>query len=123
MKYKDKSGKAAERQSITFNPFLKTKLVGVLGSSFIKQMDSPYRKIYDDYKHRLESHARYGVHNDEVKDDQGNKVASKGRRHNMATRYMVKMFLIDLYTYWRALEGLPVSKPYGEDKLGKTHAA
>lgn len=123
VEYKDKSGKKAERQSITFNPFLKTKLIGVLGSSFIKQKDSPYRKIYDDYKHRLESHARYGVHNDEVKDDKGHKLSSKGRRHNMAVRYMVKMFLIDLYTHWRALEGLPVSKPYDEAKLGRIHAA
>ncbi len=123
VEYKDKSGKKAERQSITFNPFLKTKLIGVLGSSFIKQMESPYRKIYDDYKHRLESHTRYGVHNDDVKDDKGNKIASKGRRHNMAVRYMIKMFLIDLYTHWRALEGLPVSKPYSEDKLGREHAA
>ena len=27
----------------------------------------------------------------------------------MAMRYMVKIFLINLYTKWRALEGLPVS--------------
>jgi hypothetical protein len=48
---------------------------------------------------------------------------SKGQRHNMAMRYMVKMFLIDLYTKWRTLEGLPVSVPYSEAKLGIKHAA
>ncbi len=45
VKYKDKDGKPAERQSITFNPFLKTKLIGVLGSSFIKLKDCHYRNL------------------------------------------------------------------------------
>lgn len=123
VEYKNREGKQAERQSITFNPFLKTKLIGVLGPSFIKQKDSPYRDVYDGYKHRLQNHAKWGEHNDEVKDDNGRKVTSKGRRHNMAVRYTIKIFLIDLYSHWRALEGLPVSKPYGEAKLGITHAA
>ena len=35
--YKDASGATAYRNSITFNPYLKTKLLGVLGSSFLKQ--------------------------------------------------------------------------------------
>ena len=54
--YLDKEKKEQTKMGITFNPFLKTKLVGVLGSSFIKQSAAkcPYRKIYDDYKHRLE---------------------------------------------------------------------
>lgn len=42
-------------------------------------------------------------------------------RHNAAMRYMMKMFLIDLYLKWRALEGLPVSEPYAAAKLGIRH--
>jgi hypothetical protein len=34
--YINKEGNVAERDSITFNPFLKTKLIGVLGSSFLR---------------------------------------------------------------------------------------
>lgn len=34
--YVNKDGEAAERDSITFNPFLKTKLVGVAGTSFLR---------------------------------------------------------------------------------------
>ncbi len=108
--YINKDGEAAKRNGITFNPFLKTKLVGVLASSFLKATPNKYRDIYDGYKHRLEQHP-------------GHAEKSKGRRHNMAMRYMVKMFLIDLYTKWRTLEGLPVSLPYHEAKLGMKHAA
>jgi hypothetical protein len=34
--YTNKDGEEAERDSITFNPFLKTKLIGVLGTSFLR---------------------------------------------------------------------------------------
>lgn len=105
--YTDSDGNAAKRKGITFNPFLKTKLVGVLGSSFLKS-GGKYREIYDDNKHRLESHAKYAE-------------VSKGHRHNMAIRYAVKRFLVDLYVAWRTLEGLPVATEYSEAKLGKVH--
>lgn len=108
--YTDSKGEQQVRKSITFNPFLKTKLIGVLGPSFLRAGNERYRKVYDDYKHRLENH---DVH----------KEKSKGQRHAMATRYMVKQFLLDLYMTWRTLEGLPVSAPYHEDKLGHRHAA
>ena len=108
--YVDAEGEVKVKKGITFNPFLKTKLVGVLGSSFIKQSPDKcvYRKIYDDYKNRLE-------HMD------AHKEKSKGHRHNMAIRYMVKMFLVDLYNVWRRIEGLPVAPTYSEAKLGKVH--
>lgn len=32
--------------------FLHTKLLGVLGDSFVKRSGSEYRKVYDDYKNR-----------------------------------------------------------------------
>lgn len=108
--YTDREGKPAKRVGITFNPFLKTKLVGVLATSFLRTKDSPYAAIYRDYKHRLESHAKYAE-------------VSKGHRHNMALRYMVKRFLVDLYKAWRPLEGLPVAPEYHEAKLGHKHAA
>ena len=108
--YIDKDGKEQTKKGITFNPFLKTKLVGVLGSSFIKQSAEKckYRKIYDDYKNRLENHPNHIE-------------KSKGHRHNMAVRYMVKMFIVDLYNAWRTMEGLEVYPPYHEAKLGLKH--
>lgn len=106
--YTNREGKVVETVGITFNPFLKTKLIGVLGPSFLK-LGGPYRKIYDDYKHRLEHHPKH-------------KDKTKAHRHNMAIRVMVKTFLADLWTVWRTLEGLPVRPSYAEEKLGIVHS-
>jgi len=108
IEYTDKDGKPAKRAGITFNPWLKTKLIGVLASSFLRAGENPYRIIYDDYKHRLENHPAHLE-------------KTKGHRHNMAMRYMIKRFLVDLYNAWRPLEGLEVAPEYSKAKLGKTH--
>lgn len=106
--YTNREGETVDTVGITFNPFLKTKLIGVLGSSFIK-LGGHYRKIYDGYKHRLENHPKH-------------KDKTKGHRHNMAVRYMIKEFLADLWTEWRKIEGLPVRSRYNEEKLGIVHS-
>lgn len=124
--YVTKDGEIKTRKGITFNPFLKTKLIGVLASSFLRAGDGPYSKIYNDYKNRLENHAVYGVHNDTDRKDAikatGKAYAPKLHRHNMALRYMIKQFLVDLHREWRTVEGLPVSAPYCEAKLALKHA-
>lgn len=107
-RYINSAGEEAERLGITFNPFLKTKLIGVLGPCMIKAGDSPYTRIYRDYKHRLENHPKH-------------REKTKGHRNAMAIRYMIKMFLKSLYIEWRTLEGLPVYPPYAEAKLGISH--
>jgi hypothetical protein len=118
--YVDKNGVPATRKSITFNPWLKVKL-WVLASSFLRAGNEKYREIYDNYKHRMEHHAVYGVQNDKKKDEKGFQVTSPGRRHNMSIRYMIKMFLIALHIEWRKIEGLPVSLPYSEAVLKHVH--
>ncbi len=105
--YKDKDGNEKTKKGITYNPFLKAKLLGVLASSFLKSK-SPYAEIYYDYKNRLENHP---LHKDKT----------KAHKNNMAKRYMIKQFLKDLYPVWRKLEGLPVFLPYEEAKLGMKH--
>jgi len=109
-RYVTRDGEEAERNSITFNPFLKTKLIGVLAPSFLRANNEKYRAVYDGYKNRLQHRPDWSEE-------------KKGHVNNAALRYMIKMFLIDLYTAWRALEGLPISKPYHEVKLGIKHAA
>lgn len=105
--YIDAEGEEAERNSITFNPFLKTKLIGVMGSSFLRvgPEKSSYARIYYEYKHRLENRPDLSEH-------------SKGHIHNMSTRYMIKIFLRDLYVIWKGIEGLPIASEYSEGKLG-----
>ncbi len=106
--YTNAQGEVVQTKGISFNPFLKTKMVGVLGSSFIKA-GGPYRELYDNYKFRLQNHP---VHSQKT----------KAHIHNMAVRYMVKQFLADLWTEWRTLEGLPVRSNYAEGKLGIKHS-
>jgi len=107
--YITRDGKQAIRKSITYNPFLKTKLMGVLATSFLRT-NSPYRLIYDGYRHRLEAH---DAHKDKP----------KGHKHSMALRYMTKIFLRDLWLAWREIEGLPITPDYAESKLGMQHGA
>ena len=105
--YIDAEGKEQTKKGISFNPFLKTKLIGVLGSSFVKTK-GPYREIYDNYKHRI---THMPAHSEK----------SKAHLNNMAIRYTVKRFLTDLYVAWRKLEGLPVADEYSKGKLGINH--
>lgn len=116
--YTAKDGTQKMRNSVTFNPFLKTKLMGVLAGSFLRS-GSQYRSFYDTYKHRMENHRLYGLAAQEAKAEG----ATPLHRHNMALRYMVKMFLVDLWKEWRALEGLEVGLSYAEQYLGHTHGA
>lgn len=105
--YTNRDGEVVQTRGITFQPFLKTKLIGVLGTSFLRS-GGHYKDIYDSYKHRLENHPAH-------------QEKTKLHRHRMALRYMIKLFLEDLWRRWRALEGLPVRPSYYEEKLGKTH--
>ena len=99
-----------------YNQFLRDKLCGVLGGSFLKS-NSPYREFYDNMKHRLESE-NWGTAS---KNPTDLKRPKAGHQHKAATRYMIKMFLKDLYVAWRTLEGLVVSEPYQKKYLGHDH--
>ena len=122
VKYINKDGDEAERNGITFNPWLKTKLVGVLGGSFLKA-GGHYADIYYGYRHRLECNPAWQTRTIKGKNGKEKVVDAKAHRHNAAIRYAVKQFLVDLYVAWRTIEGLPVRAPYHEEKLGLKHAA
>jgi len=105
-------------QKCPYNQFLRAKLCGVLGSSFLK-CNSPYREYYDNMKNRLQS-ADWGMAS---KNPTDKKRPKAGHQHKAANRYMIKMFLRDLYIAWRTLEGLPVREPYQEQYLNHKHSA
>lgn len=191
-------GKAVRKkkgEKLGYNPWLKAKMLKVLGESLIKSCSYdpevgystpaavrdengkiqtyrdesgktkrvmrrvpfpddqvPYRKFYDDRKHRRENTyvdvcaACEGslkvvriCHDEETTPGQkktrtdiecpncdgGRKKplwgASKEHRHKDAIRYMIKMFLSDLYVHWRKKECLSVRTPYAEEYLGHVH--
>src|SRR5580765_5735089 len=129
--YKAKNGEMKTRMGVTYNPFLKTKLMGVLGPSFLRAKSPQWRKVYDDRRHRVMTDpARTKVtvvawKNLLNKGDADLKPYwTPGRIHTDATRVMVKAFLTDLWVTWRSQEGLTVTPPYREAKLGQPpHAA
>lgn len=118
--YTDKDGNEKTKMGISFNPWLKTKLIGVLAGCFLRAGENPYRAIYLNYKNRLENHAVYGKSKDKDKMANGTYVGN-AKRHAMAMRYMIKRFLVDLYVAWRTIEGLPVNPEYSEAKLQMVH--
>jgi len=99
----------------------------VLAGSMIKQKgrESNGRRnyaveFYYPYKNRLENSSREVKHGKFMvpwKD------VSNGHRDAAAKRYMIKMFLQDLYVAWRNIAGLPTRVPYAEEYLGKVHSA
>ena len=105
--YIDKNGQKAMKRGITYNPVIKTKLMGVLTGCLLKAKDPTYSTIYYDYRKRLDNSSKYAN-------------ASDGHKNMMAQRYMIKQFLRNLWTTWRDLEGLPVDNPYEVEKLGNT---
>ena len=104
--YVDKNGNKAMKRGITYNPILKTKLMGVFTGCLLKAKDPTYTKIYYDYRARLDGEA------------DGRKDFTPGHKNMMAQRYMIKQFLRDLYVHWRTLEGLEVFDSYEVEKLG-----
>ena len=101
-----------------FNQNLRTALVGVLADGFIKQQNYYAMEFYYPYKARLEQEENEVLH---IGKDVKWKDVSKGHRDRAAKRYMIKMFIKDLYVAWRTLEGLPVRAPYQEEYLGHKH--
>lgn len=105
VEYENSEGEIDTRKSLGYNPFVKTKLMGVLGPSFLRT-GSDYRDHYDRYRHRKE--------NDPSWSD-----ASDGHLHQASLRYMVKQFLLELHLKWRSVEGLTVPPPYHKAKQGR----
>lgn len=105
VEYVAADGTKQMKRSITYNPIVKTKLMGVLPGCLIKAKDPKYEQIYRDYKARLDNSAKC-------------KDYTAGHKNMMAQRYMIKSFIRDLHTTWRELEGLPIYEPYEVAKLG-----
>jgi len=107
-----------KKQKCTFNQFLKAKLLGVLGSSFL-MCQSPYSEFYYNMRERLKAE-NWGIESKRPTDKNNPKAL---HQHKAAVRYMIKMFLKDVYIAWRNIEGLEVHPSYQEKYLGHKHNA
>ena len=109
-----------------FNKGLRTALLGVMADGFIKCQNSYALEYYYPMKARLEQSEntveeirKAGAKAETIEW----KEAKAAHRHRAAMRYMIKMFVKDLYSVWRPMHGLDVRVPYAEEYLGKKHAA
>lgn len=110
--YIDGKGELKTKDSLGYNPGLKSALLGVLASEFFKQKNTKYVKIYNDVKKRYENRP-------DLVEKEKKKQCSIAK---MARRYMIKQFLHDLWEHWRTLEGLPLNGgTYEEGVLGMHH--
>ena len=116
---KDKTIK--QKVGITFNPFLKTKLVGVLADIMIKHRTPIYRDEYDNYKTRITEREVVLTQQAAERGDTNFKPRTPAHLHRMALRYMIKRFLVTFYYEYRTMEGLEVTEEYGVRKLGLVH--
>jgi hypothetical protein len=121
--YKARDGSTKKKMSTTFDPWLQSRMLGVLGGSLLRS-SSPYRKHYDQYRHRIETdpNRRKGTLADKKKDRQNGIIDESIwhplRIHRASMRYMVKYFIADFWRAWREIEGLPVVPWYHEAKQG-----
>jgi hypothetical protein len=84
-----------------------------IGSSFVKQSaaKSGYRKIYDQVRiDEKRKHPEKIITN-------GKTTENDGHHYNKAIRKTTKIFLSHVWTTWRQIEGLPVTKPYESQVL------
>lgn len=108
-------------EKLNYNAFMKTKL-RVVAESFIKSSNETYRKLYDNYKHRLQSRpCTKPPEKHNKKKDVDDMGCTDGHRHSMSLRYIVKIFLKDLYLKWWELEGKVPRPSYQEEYLGHKH--
>ena len=127
--YKKRDGTIGVRKSVTFEPWLKARLLGVMGVSLLRAKGSTWKLVYDQYKHRLVTDPnRRKVTLAEYKrahaaDEDTTQMWPPLRIHRASVRYMVKMFLLEFHTRWRSIEGLEVHPSYHEGKLGHKHRA
>jgi hypothetical protein len=126
--YIARDGEEKTKLSTTFDPWLQSRLLGVMGSSLLRT-GSPYRRFYDEYKHRITTDpARTkGTLADKkklIRDGRGadaELIWHKLRVHRAAMRYMVKSFVADFWRKWREIEGLAVVPRYHEAVMGHQH--
>src|SRR5262249_6932317 len=110
------------------DPWLQSRMLGVLGASLLRS-GSPYRRYYDQYRHRIETDpSRRKGTLAEKKAERKRGIVDESiwhplRIHRASQRDMVKHFLADFGRRWREVEGLPTVPTYHEAVLGHRHHA
>lgn len=106
--YVDIDGKEKTKKLITYNKFLHDKVLGVIAPNLVRAKSDGYYDTYTNYKHRLDMRPHWSE-------------KTKIHKHRAALRYMMRVFMANLYKAWRKAENLEVFVPYEVAKLGLNH--
>jgi len=109
--YINSKGELDVKKSLGYGTFLKSKLLGVLPGSILKQQHRPgnyYAPIFYNTRKMYQNHPNHSW-------------KSPLHIQRMANRKMVQIMLMHIWICWRTLEGLDIKQPYHERVLGKTH--
>jgi hypothetical protein len=104
-----------------WNPHLK-RIVWLAGESFVKVTKSPYRALYDKSKEFYRKKFPEPIDSGR-KSREGKAIMNytDGHIHAMAKRRVVKIFLANVWSHWREMEGLPIEPPYIIGREGHSH--
>ena len=117
------TGKMELKNSLGYNPELRSRLLGVLGDCILK---AGMRSEKDENGNKIRSYALPGAkyveiylgYKNRLNQKETTKDWSDAHKHRAAVRYMIQQFLRDLWVFWREYEGYEVSEPYEVAKLG-----
>jgi hypothetical protein len=90
-----------------------------VGGGYTPKRGCKYLEVWRNYHFRMQ-HSERVVDGKVVRAD-GKSVSAKGFVHETGRRKAADVFVEDLYTVWRAIEGLPVWPSYYAEKLGFRH--
>ena len=110
-------------RSLDYSPYMKTLMLGKLVDCLIRSNSPIYKDIYNNEKAKQKSICF--SKGDLAKRFHGYKETdvelSDGHAHNRAKRKVAKIFLQHYWEFGRLSSGLPVTKPYVEEKMGHEH--
>lgn len=115
-----------------FSSEMRTRLFQLFQGMWKNQRHDPdnkYLTIWRNARHRIEQSERVfdrgvdkaGEWTGKLVNGQGRAVSARGFAHSYGWHKAADVFLEDLYTVWRAIEGLPVWPSYYAAKLGYEH--
>ena len=110
-------------RGLDYSPYMKTLMLGKVAECLIRSKSPIYKGIYDNEKAKQKS--LFFSKGELTKRFNGYKETdtelSDGHAHNRAKRKVAKIFLQHYWEFARIGAGLPVTKPYVEDKMGHEH--
>ena len=104
-----KDGETKTFKALGYNAKLKSKLLFVLVGGMIKAGGYYKQEVYDNYRNRLDNMAQH---------DQKTKM----HKHRMAARYTLKIFLSELFEFWKELETGKKVEHYNVAVLDRRHS-